>query len=140
MLLEAHPSAVGHTLDGRAPISTSADRSLGAPLADRMFRGLWLAGLISSSALWTQNVAVVWAMTTVTDSAVLVALIPAATTLPMLFLALPAGALADVADRRRLLILAPSCVACAVVCLGGLSLLGWTAPWSLLVLSLLCGT
>ena len=53
-----------------------------------------------------QNVGAAWLMTDLSASPLMVALVQAATNLPMFFLALPAGALADIVDRRRLLLLA----------------------------------
>src|SRR4051794_27587349 len=77
-----------------------------APLARTLFRWLWIASFVSNVGTWIQNVAAAWLMTSLSTSALMVALVQAATTLPMLVLALPAGALADIVDRRRLLVTA----------------------------------
>ena len=52
-----------------------------------------------------QNVGAAWLMTLLTPSPMVVALVQAATSLPIFLVALPAGALADIVDRRRLLLL-----------------------------------
>lgn len=106
-----------------------------SPLRHQAFRAIWLAGLISNIGLWMQNVGAAWLMTSLTDAAIMVALIQTATGLPSFLLALPAGAFADLADRRRLLLAAQgwmmlSCLVLSVVTLGG-----GTTPWVLLALT-----
>jgi len=74
------------------------------PLRLEVFRALWLAALVSNIGTWMQNVAAVWYMTSLTSSPLMVALVQAATSLPMFLVGLPAGAAADIFDRRRLLL------------------------------------
>ena len=62
---------------------------------------LWMAWLAANVTMWMNDVAAAWLMTSLTDSAVLVALVQAASTLPVFVLGLPSGALADIVDRRR---------------------------------------
>ena len=71
-----------------------------------MFRALWIASLTSNVGTWMQSVAAVWLMTSLSSSPVMVALVQTAASLPLVFLALPAGALADMVDRRKLLLAA----------------------------------
>jgi MFS family permease len=78
--------------------------SLWAPLRVGAFRALWLAQLASMLGTWMQTVGAQWVLVQTPDSAALVALVQVAATVPMLLFALPAGALADIMDRRRLLI------------------------------------
>jgi hypothetical protein len=75
-----------------------------APLRQPVFRALWTASLVSNRGTWLPNVGAGWLMTGLTPSPLMAALVQAATTLPVFLLALPAGALADVIDRRRLLL------------------------------------
>ena len=75
-----------------------------APLARPLFRALWLAALVSNVGYWMQSVGAVWQVGTVSGSPALVALVQTAVSLPIVLLALPAGAAADVVDRRRLLL------------------------------------
>jgi MFS family permease len=75
-----------------------------APLAQPLFRNLWLASLGSNVGTWLQNVAAGWEMTNLSPSPLLVALVQVAVTAPGFALALVAGALADIVDRRTILI------------------------------------
>src|SRR3954464_4334518 len=84
--------------------TTSPVPSLWAPLRVGAFRALWLAQLASMLGTWMQTVGAQWVLVQTPDSAALVALVQVAATLPMLLFALPSGALADIMDRRRLLI------------------------------------
>jgi hypothetical protein len=92
---------------GTAPAGQSpGDRSEASfpawtPLRLRLFRGLWLASVASNVGTWMQDTAAAWLMTTLAPSPTWVAAVQVATTLPILALALPAGALADVVDRHR---------------------------------------
>jgi MFS family permease len=79
-------------------------RGLAAPLRWPTFRALWIASLASYIGTWIHEVGAAWLMTSLTSSPALIALVPAAAALPFVLLALPAGALADVVDRRRLLL------------------------------------
>jgi MFS family permease len=92
-------------MSGRAQRTdaTSAP-SVWAPLRIGAFRALWFAQLGSMLGVWMQTVGAQWMLVEAPDSAALVALVQVATTLPMLLFALPAGALADIMDRRRLLV------------------------------------
>ena len=65
---------------------------------------LWLTWFASNLSMWMNDVAAAWLMTTLTTSPVLVALVQSASTLPVFLLGLPSGALADIVDRRGLLI------------------------------------
>jgi MFS family permease len=77
--------------------------------------------------MWMNDVAAAWLMTSLTSSAVMVALVQSASTLPVLLLGLPSGALADILDRRRYFMVTQVWVAvvalliCAVVSLGAIT-------------------
>jgi MFS family permease len=75
-----------------------------APLSHPVFRALWIASLISNVGTWMQNVGAAWAMTSLSPSPLMVALVQSATSLPVFVVGLPAGAVADIVDRRRLLL------------------------------------
>jgi len=75
-----------------------------APLRGRTFRVLWAATLLANIGTWVRDVGSGWLMTSLSPSAFAVALVQVATTLPIFLLSLPAGVLADLVDRRRLLI------------------------------------
>ena len=71
------------------------------PLREPLFRSLWFAAVISYTGTWMQNVGAGWLMTQLTMDPFKVGLVQAATTLPVFLVILPAGALADMVDRRR---------------------------------------
>ena len=75
-----------------------------SPLRVRMFRNLWLASLVSNVGTVMHTVGASWAATELTDSPALIGLVQTAWAVPGFLVALPAGALADVVDRRRLMI------------------------------------
>jgi MFS family permease len=84
--------------------STRESSSAWGPLRDPLFRVLWIATVASNVGTWMQNVGAVWLMTSLTSAPLLVALVQTATSLPVFLVGLAAGALADVVDRRRLLL------------------------------------
>lgn len=75
-----------------------------SPLRTAVYRSLWLALLAANIGTWMQTVGAQWLLVHQANSSTLVALVQTASLLPMLLLALPAGALADTFDRRHLLI------------------------------------
>src|SRR5438552_18349019 len=102
------------------------------PLGEPLFRSLWLAAVISYIGTWMQNVGAGWLMTQLTTSPLMVSLVTAATTLPVFLVILPAGALADMVDRRRFLLIMQACMVGAAGLLGIFTLLGAITPCSLL--------
>ncbi len=69
-----------------------------------MFRSIWLAILASNIGTWVNDVAAAWVMAERTGSPLMVALVQSATTVPIVLLALAAGTLADIVDRRKYLL------------------------------------
>lgn len=110
-----------------------------APLRRPLFRSLWIATVVSNTGTWMHDVGAGWLMTTLAPTPLMVALVQAATTLPIVLLALPAGALADIVDRRRYLIFTQVWRMTAAVLLGVLTLAGITTAWSLLALTFVLG-
>lgn len=110
-----------------------------APLARRDFRSLWIASIASYVGTWVQAIAAVWLMTSLAPSPAMTALVQTAASLPLVLLALPAGALADVVDRRRLLLASQAWMFAAAALLTVLAALGWTSPTVLLVLTVALG-
>jgi MFS family permease len=86
-----------------------------------------------------QNVGAAWLMTDLAASPMTVALVQAATNLPFFVLAVPAGALADIVDRRRLLLVAQSWMLLVAVALAVVTFTGQMTPWLLLALTFLLG-
>ena len=126
---------------GMAPISATVRRSdnAWAPLAEPVFRSLWIAAVISYTGTWMQNVGAGWLMTQLTDSPLMVSLVQAAATIPVFLVVLPAGALADMVDRRRLLLFTQSWMVLAAVALAVLTLMHAVNPWMLLAFTFLMG-
>src|SRR5579871_820845 len=110
-----------------------------APLREPLFRSLWIAAVVSYTGTWMQNVGAGWLMTSLTMSPLLVGLVQAASSLPVFLVALPAGALADMVDRRRLLLITQSWMVAAAALLGVLTISGRITPWSLLALTFMMG-
>ena len=110
-----------------------------APLQHRVFRALWLAGTAGFLGLWMQNVAAAWTMTSLSPSPLMVALIQTAATLPAFLLGLPGGVLADLLDRRRLLIATNTWMLLSVATLSILTYTGNVNAWSLLLLTFAVG-
>jgi MFS family permease len=96
--------------------------SVGAPLRLPLFRRIWLASLLSNLGLLIQGVGAAWAMTQMTASADQVALVQTALMLPIMLISMPAGAIADMYDRR---VVALVSLGIALSGATGLSVLAW---------------
>src|ERR1700761_7871912 len=107
------------------------------PLSVPLFRDLWLASIVSNVGSWMQDTAGTWLMTVLTTSPLLVALMQTAPSLPVVVLGLPAGATADIFDRRRLLIFWQGWMLSAVALRSVLTFFDIISPWILLILTFL---
>lgn len=122
------------------PIANSkVGTSSWSPLRLGLFRALWLASLVSNIGTWMQNVGAAWLMTSLTPSPLLVALLQTATSLPVFLVGLPAGAIADIVDRRKMLLITQALMLLATAGLGVLTLANLTTPWLLLTLTFALG-
>jgi MFS family permease len=115
------------------------ERSAWEPLYQPLFRAVWLAAVVSNIGTWMQNLAGVWLMTSLTPSPMMVALMQTATSLPVFIVVLPASALADLLDRRKMLLVAQIWMLVAAAGLAALTLLDATDPWSLLAFTFALG-
>jgi MFS family permease len=109
------------------------------PLRYTKFRNLWLASVVTNLGSFLQAVAGAWLMLELTGSALWVGLIVAAPMLPMLFVAMPAGAMADLLDRRKILLGAQALMAVSAAVLALLTLTDRITPATLLALGLAMG-
>ena len=100
---------------------------------------LWIATVISNIGTWMYNAAAGWLMTTLNADPLIVSLVQVATSLPMFLFALPAGALADIVDRRRFLILVQIALAVVAAAIAALVWLGLITPVLLLMFTFLLG-
>lgn len=129
--------------DTAAPASTLPDAPSppkAGPLRQPLFRALWIATVVSNIGTWMHDAGAGWLMTSLSEAPIMVALVQAATTLPMFLFALPGGALADIVDRRKLLVWAQLwALACAGL-LAALTYAGLTGPGVLLALTFAIAT
>src|SRR5262245_38024444 len=109
------------------------------PLREPLFRALWIAAVASNVGRLMEDVGEAWLMTSLTTSTLLVALIETAGSLPIVLLAVPSGALADLIDRRRLLLLTQTWMLIVAATLGVLTITGLTTPSLLLILAFALG-
>ncbi|QRM32987.1 MFS transporter [Microvirga sp. VF16] len=125
--------------DPLKPQTISGD-GVTAPLRYPAFRRIWLASLLSNLGILIQGVGAAWAMTQITSSADKVALVQTALLLPVMLIALPAGAIADMHDRRIVALVALAIEICGATALTGLEWLGLTTPDLLLGLCFVVGS
>jgi MFS family permease len=117
-----------------------ATDGIAAPLRHAPFRRIWLASLLSNLGLLIQAVGAAWAMTQMTSSADKVALVQTALMLPIMLIAMPAGAVADMYDRRIVALVSLSIGLSGAVTLTALSWLGLVTPTLLLAFCFLVGS
>lgn len=103
------------------------------------FRALWIASIASNIGTWMHDVGAGWMMTGLSSDPLMVALVQAATTLPMFLFVLPSGVLADIVDRRKFLIFAQLWMLLTAAALGILTLFGYVTPVVLLAATFLLG-
>ncbi|MCC0057616.1 MAG: MFS transporter [Rhodobiaceae bacterium] len=113
---------------------------IGAPLREPVFRRIWSASLLSNLGQQMQAVAAAWAMLEITHRADLVALVQTASMLPVMLLALPAGALADMYDRRKVAIAALFLSLCGASMLAVFAFAGVVSPNLILIGVFVTGT
>src|SRR5258707_11924548 len=105
------------------------------PLHLPMFRNLLIADLVSDIGTFMQGVGAAWLMVSQGAGPLLVALTQTASALPFFLLALPAGALGDIFDRRKLIVTTEVWMVSAAAAIAALTLLHWITPWMLLLLT-----
>lgn len=125
--------------EAQVPPETKPSGSALAPFRYPAFRAIWTANLFSNIGSMIQSVGAAWLMTELTRSHVLVALVQASATIPILLLGMFAGAIADNYDRRRVMLAAQSGMLVVSAALAVLSYTGNIGPWSLLALTLMVG-
>lgn len=111
-----------------------------APLRHSLFRTIWITSIVSNIGSWMHTVGAAWLMTILDPSPLMVALVTTASSLPTFLFALLGGSLADLADRRRILLVTQSCMLVVAALLGVLSITGWVGPWWLLFVTFALGT
>lgn len=122
-----------------ATIEKAATASAFAPFRSRIFAMLWTATVVSNIGTWMYAAAAGWQMTVLDPSPRMVSLVQAVSTLPIFLFALPAGALADIVDRRKLLIIVQSLLMGIVFMLAVLTLFDRVTPVMLLAFTFATG-
>lgn len=128
------------TTDKRAKRSFLTAEGIAAPLKHPVFRRIWLASLLSNLGLMINGVGAAWAMTQMTTSADMVALVQTALMLPIMLLSLAAGAMADMYDRRVVGLVALSIGLTGAITLSVLAHIGAITPNSLLMFCFMIGS
>jgi predicted MFS family arabinose efflux permease len=132
---------VGASLDcaGVTMSASSKTVSTWAPLRNGLFRGLWLAVLVSNIASWMQTVGAQWLLVSQPHASILVALVQTADYLPDVLFGLVGGVLADTFDRRRLLMAVQGLLVVVGGALAALTFAGQMPPTLLLTFTFLIG-
>src|ERR1700682_97232 len=120
--------------------SMFAADGVAAPLRHAVFRRIWLASLLSNLGLLIQGVGAAWAMTQMTSSADKVALVQTALMLPIMLISMPAGAIADMYDRRIVALVSLSIALVGATALSVLAWLGLVTPQILLAFCFIVGS
>jgi predicted MFS family arabinose efflux permease len=110
-----------------------------APLGQPTFRNIWSASVISNFGHLVLGVAAAWEMTRLTASEEMVALVQSAMMLPLMLVSLPAGAVADMFDRRKIAMAGLTFSVASACMLTFLSFSGLLSPWLLLLFCVLIG-
>lgn len=127
------------TVPGRAKAEQEARPSALAPFRAPIFLAMWVASVVSYFGGLIQSVGASWLMITLAPAADMVALVQVSTVLPIVLLSLPAGAAADVWDRRVVMLAAQAFMLAVSVALAALAWAGFMTPWTLLSLTFLLG-
>src|SRR5262252_5357620 len=122
-----------------AIVPPSDEASSLAPFRERAFAVLWTATVVSNIGTWMQSAAAGWLMTSLDPAPFSVSLVQVAASLPMFLFALPAGALADIVDRRRLLIVVEAATTVVAAIFAGLVTLNAITPGLLIAFTFLLG-
>ena len=120
--------------------SRFAADSIAAPLRHAVFRRIWLASLVSNLGILIQGVGAAWAMTQMTSSADKVALVQTALMLPIMLISMPAGAIADMHDRRIVALVSLGIALAGATALTVLAWLNMVNPNILLALCFVVGS
>ena len=131
---------VGGVTDQPTTSDPGPHASTWSPLRIGIFRAIWLAVLVSNIGLWMQTVGAQWLLVQQPHASILVALVQTADMLPDVIFGVVGGVLADMFDRRRLLIAVQAFMTVTAVALTALTLAGQMPPALLLTFTFVLGT
>jgi MFS family permease len=114
---------------------STRSRSPWSPLRVPTFRNLLIADTLSDIGTFMQSVGAAWLMLSFGAGPGYVALTQTASSLPFFLLALPAGSIGDIVDRRRLILITEAWMVAVTTLLAVLTIAGAMTPWLLLVLT-----
>ncbi|MDN3656137.1 MFS transporter [Ferruginibacter paludis] len=120
-----------------ANVTSPTANSFWSPFKSKIFLVIWLAAFFSDLGMWMQGVGASWIITRQTASPLYISLMVTATSLPMFLLGIPAGALADIFNKRKILLLTQSWMFIMALILAVFGFLNYTPPLLMLVLSFL---
>jgi MFS family permease len=126
-------------MKGNQKKNPTTNDSIWSPFRYPIFRMLWISSLISNIGTWMHDVGAAWLMTTLTNSPIWVSLVQAMAALSIFLLALPAGALADILDRRLYLIFLQAFMMIVAGALAIATFFGKISPELLLFLTFFLG-
>ncbi len=121
-----------------AASATSAVSSW-TPFRHLTFTVLWTATVVSNIGTWMYNAGSGWLMTSLDADPLIVSLVQVATSLPMFLFAMPAGALADIVDRRRYLLAVEGVTTIIAAVIAALVAFNLVTPATLLGFTFLLG-
>jgi len=133
--LDSEASAVATAEEKHARPTSNALRVL----SNKDYALYWVGLLVSATGSWMQNVAQGWLVFDLTGSKLYLGIVGAAGTLPMLFLTLPGGVIADRFNKRRITILTQSLAMIQALILGLLTVTGLVKPWHIVLLAAFMG-
>ena len=110
-----------------------------APFRHRAFAVIWTATLVSNVGWWMYSTASGWLMTSLNPDPLIVALVQAASSLPIFLFAIPAGALADIFDKRKFLLVVESLTTAVSAVYAVIVGFGLATPGNLLLFTFLIG-
>jgi predicted MFS family arabinose efflux permease len=124
--------------DENDPLTITEPQSVargGSPFSHGAFTVIWIATVVSNIGGWMSSVASGWLMTSLNSNAFIVSMVQVANSLPMFLFAIPAGALADIVNQRRFLIVGESTITVVSIAFAALIWLHLITPISLLFFS-----
>lgn len=124
-----------------APVTNDSSQGLFSALQRfPLFRRLWMGAVLAQLGQWMQTVALGWVALELTDSAFFVGLVSFMAGIPFIVVAIPAGALIDRIERRKVLMFCQGAAAILAIIVAVDVISGFVAPWHLLIAAFLNGS